>query len=39
MISMLKITKENNSAKNVGAENVVNLCILSGHALYLCQSS
>ena len=38
-ISILKITKGNNSAKNVGAATVVNLCILSGHALYLCQVS
>ena len=38
MISILKITKWNNSAKNVGGVNVVNLCI-SGHALYLCQVS
>ena len=39
MISILKITKGNNSAKNVGGINVVNLCISSGHALYLCQVS
>ena len=38
-ISILKITKGNNSAKNVGGENVVNLCTSSGHALYLCQVS
>ena len=31
--------KGNNSAKNVGGVNVVNLCTLSGHALYLCQVS
>ena len=36
-ISILKITKGNNSAKNVGGVNVVNLCMSSGHALYLCQ--
>ena len=36
-ISILKITKGNNSAKNVGGATVVNLCMLSGHALYLCQ--
>ena len=39
MISILKITKGNNSAKNVGGVNVVNLCTSSGHALYLCQVS
>ena len=33
-ISILKITKGNNSAKNVGGVTVVNLCMLSGHALY-----
>ena len=38
-ISILKITKENNSAKNVGGVNIVNLCMSSGHALYLCQLS
>ena len=38
-ISILKITKKNNSAKNVGGVNVVNLCTSSGHALYLCQVS
>ena len=38
-ISILKIAKGNNSAKNVGGVNVVNLCMLSGHALYLCQVS
>ena len=32
-ISILKITKGNNSAKNVGGVNVVNLCTSSGHAL------
>ena len=36
-ISILKITKGNNSAKNVGEVNIVNLCMSSGHALYLCQ--
>ena len=39
MISILKITKGNNSAKNVDGVNVVNLCTSSGHALYLCQVS
>ena len=38
-ISIPKISKGNNSAKNVGGVNVVNLCTLSGHALYLCQVS
>ena len=36
-ISILKITKGNNSAKNVGGVTVVNLCMLSGHALYFYQ--
>ena len=36
-ISIPKISKGNNSAKNVGGVNVVNLCTSSGHALYLCQ--
>ena len=34
-----KIIKGNNSAKNVGGATVVNLCMLSGHALYLFQVS
>ena len=38
-ISILKITKGNNSAKTVGGVTVVNLCMSSGHALYLCQVS
>ena len=37
--SVWKIKKGNNSAKNVGGVNVVNLCMSSGHALYLCQVS
>ena len=37
--SILKITKGNNSAKNVGGETVFNLCTSSDHALYLCQVS
>ena len=37
--SILKITKGNNSAKTVGGATVVNLCMSSGHALYLCQVS
>ena len=36
-ISILKITKGNNSANNVGGVTVVNLCTLSGHALYFYQ--
>ena len=31
MISIPKISKGNNSAKNVGGVTVVNLCTLSGH--------
>ena len=38
-ISILKITKGNNSAKNVGGATVINLCMSSVHALYLCQVS
>ena len=38
-ISIWKITKGNNSAKNVGGATVVYLCMSSGHALYLCQVS
>ena len=36
-ISILKITKRNNSAKNVGGVTVVNLRTSSGHALYFYQ--
>ena len=36
-ISILKITKGNNSTKNEGGVTVVNLCTLSGHALYFYQ--
>ena len=32
MISIRKITKENNYAKNVGGVTVCNLCTSSGHA-------
>ena len=39
MISVLKIPKVNNSAKNVGVATVFHLCMLSGHVLYLCQVS
>ena len=38
-ISILKISKGNNSAKNVGGVTVVNLCTSSDRALYLCQVS
>ena len=31
--------KGNNSAENVGGVTVLNLCTLSGHALYFCQVS
>ena len=34
MISILNITKGNNSTKNVGGATVVNLCTSFGHALY-----
>ena len=37
MISILKITKRKNSAKNVGGVTVVDLCTSSGHALYFYQ--
>ena len=36
-ISILKITKGNNSAKNVGGVTVFHLCTSSGHALYFYQ--
>ena len=39
MISILKITKGNNSAKNVGGATVVNLSMSSDRALYLWQVS
>ena len=35
----MKITKGNNSTKNVSGATVVNLCMSSGHVLYLCQVS
>ena len=38
MISLLKITKGNNSAKNVGGVTLVNLCTSSGQALYFYQA-
>ena len=38
-ISIPKISKGNNFTKNVGGVNVVNLCMSSGHAFYLCQVS
>ena len=34
-----KLQRGNNSAKNVGGVNIVNLCKSSDHALYLCQLS
>ena len=34
---LLKITKGNNSAKNVGGVTVVNLCVSSGHSSYFYQ--
>ena len=37
-ISILKITKGNNSAKNVGGVTIVNLCTSSGHAVYFFQA-
>ena len=37
MISILKISKGNNSTKNIGGVNVLNLCMSSGHALYFYQ--
>ena len=36
-ISIRKITKGNNSAKNAGGAIVVNLCMSSDHALYFYQ--
>ena len=36
-ISIRKITKGNNSEKNVGGVTVVNLSTLSGHTLYFYQ--
>ena len=38
-ISTRKITKGNNSTKNVVGATIVNLRISSGHAVYLCQVS
>ena len=42
-ISILKISKGNNSEKNIGGVTVVvtvvNLCTSSDHGLYLCQVS
>ena len=37
MISILNITKGNNSANNVGGVAVVNLCTPSAHTLYFYQ--
>ena len=36
-ISVLKITKGNKSAKNVGGVTIVNICTSFGHALYFYQ--
>ena len=36
-ISIMKITKGNKSAKNVGGVTIVNICTLFGHALYFYQ--
>ena len=36
-ISILKITKGNNSTKNVGGVRVIDLCKSPGHALYFYQ--
>ena len=40
-VTVFKAFKQqrNNSAKNVGGVNVVNVCTSSGHALYICQVS
>ena len=38
MISIWKITKGNNSTKNVGGVAVPYLCTSSGHALYFYQA-
>ena len=37
MLSILKITKGNNSAKNLGGVTIVNICMSFGHALYCYQ--
>ena len=37
-ISIPKISKGNNTAKNVGGVTVVNLCTSSDRALHMCQS-
>ena len=39
MISIPKISKGNNSAKNVGGVTVLNFCMSSDHALHLYQVS
>ena len=38
-ISILKLQRGIIPQKNVGGVTVVNLCMSSGHALYLCQVS
>ena len=35
MISILKITKGNKSAKKIGGVTIVNLCMSSGHACFI----
>ena len=37
VISILKITKGNNSAKYIDGVTIANLCMSSSHAIYLCQ--
>ena len=37
MISIRKITRGNNYAKDVGRVTIFKLCMLSGHALYFYQ--
>ena len=39
MISIWKITKENNYAKDVSGVTIFNLCKMAGHALHLYQDS
>ena len=39
MLSVRKITKGNNAAKNEGGVTVFYRCMSSGHALNLCQVS
>ena len=39
ILNGIKVIEWDVSAENVGGVTVVNLCTLSGHALYLCQVS